>query len=203
MKTKIPLYVLIGLIFLVISGGTYVSVRGRMTKPEKPPIAANPIPSPVETADWEDQSEFKFSYPKNLKLNPHDEDTENYANLELSKSNHPGSIVLWTKDTRASDIKEWLIKEKIANVIETELDGYPAVKVLSQGESKKLTVSAIRSGYLYQIEANLTDEKYWQPVFDSVLASYKFLDTEKTQIVPKDSGGGQTEIIYEAEEVIE
>lgn len=139
------------------------------------PIAeATPTPIPEEMSTWTDPAEFSFQYPKSLVLNPHNEDEDNYAHVELTSSLHPGNLIVWVKDTTADTIENWVGMGKIKNAIDSDLAGVPSKKVLTSGDSSKLTISAIQNGYLYQIEANLTDSDYWNKTLNSVISSFKF-----------------------------
>ncbi len=61
---------------------------------------------------WNDPAGFTFRYPDGLNLNKHDEDNQNYAHLEFTSKSHPGSLVIWAKDTSAADAASWFKSEK-------------------------------------------------------------------------------------------
>src|SRR5574340_1306294 len=69
------------------------------------PEADNPVaaPTPEEFLTWEDQSGFSFRYPKSITIDKHAEDEVNYAHIELTDKNNPGTIIIWAKDTSADD----------------------------------------------------------------------------------------------------
>ncbi|MBI3379478.1 hypothetical protein HY029_01845 [Candidatus Gottesmanbacteria bacterium] len=175
------------------------------------PVSTNqPTPTIVveEMSIWIDPAEFSFQYPKSLVLNPHNEDQENYAHVELTSPTHAGNIIVWVKDTTADTIENWVGMGKIKNAIDSDLSGVPSKKVLSTGDNSKLTISAIQSGYLYQIEANLDDRDFWNKALDSVVSSFKFVSSPSGSMKQKstdtssdtgsvDSGGstGDEEII--------
>ena len=54
------------------------------------------------------------------------------------------------------------------------MGGEEAKKVLSGENQQVLTLTAIRNGYLYQIETQLTDREFWLKIFDTVVNSYTF-----------------------------
>ncbi|OIO15728.1 hypothetical protein COV53_06300 [Candidatus Gottesmanbacteria bacterium CG11_big_fil_rev_8_21_14_0_20_37_11] len=161
----------------------------------------------VEMNTWVDQSEFKVNYPKNLKINPHDEDKENYAHLEFTSEDHPGNIIIWVKDTQFLDLNDWMIKMKIDKAIDSNLGGIPSKKTISSMGSQKLTNTVIRNGYLYQIETNLKDAPYWQDVYNKIAASFEFVspETQTSQKNPQSdsSSGGNEDFVADEEETIE
>src|SRR3990167_11111285 len=98
-KGKIILLTFLIIIVLGLAGGGIYYKYQSATKIAIPVDNTQPTPIPEEElATWTDQSEFSFQYPKSLKLNPHDEDTENYAHVELTSSTYPGNLIIWVKD---------------------------------------------------------------------------------------------------------
>lgn len=171
---------------------------------------AIPTPAAVEDlATWTDQSGFSFQYPKSLSFNPHDEDTENYAHLELTSATYSGSLIVWAKDTTAGDIDEWVDQEDAKDFIDTSLGGEKAKKILTSKDTQKISTSTIYNGYLYQIEADLVDSDYWNKIYNTISSSFRFISTEdrvNEKNIPQqvetsqDSSQGDT---TEGEEVIE
>lgn len=139
---------------------------------------ATPTPYQEELTTWFDQSDFSFQYPKTLKLNPHNEDQQNYANIELTSSTHSGSLIVWAKDTNVSDIDDWGKQVKFATSIDTTLGGEPAKKIITSDAHKKLITTVVRDGYLYQIEVNPTEAEFWNKIYDIVAKSFKFTSAE-------------------------
>lgn len=158
------------------------------------PVAKSTPPSVLEEiSTWDDPAEFSFQYPKSLSLNPHNEDQVNYAHVELTSVTHLGSLIVWVKDTTADTIDNWVSKEKIKNSIDSNLDGLPAKKVFTTGDVNKVTISAVRNGYLYQIEVNPTDSDFWNKILEKVTSSFKFTSSEKVteQKQTPDASNGQ------------
>jgi len=155
------------------------SRSGVLTSP-----VSDTIPTPTaaeELATWTDPAQFSFQYPKSLALNPHDEDQENYAHVELTSAIHAGNLIVWAKDTTAQTIDDWVSQQKIKNAIDSNLDNVPAKKVLTAGDVNKLIVSTIQGGYLYQIEVNLADNVFWNKILDTVVSTFKFTPAEGTK----------------------
>lgn len=131
-------------------------------------------PSP-ELISWIDQADFRFDYPKDVTVNSHEEDKQNYAHVELSSSNHPGGVIVWVKDVVNNDIEKYLQKENVGNLIETTLGEEEAKKGISQTDTTKITIALIHDGYLYQVDGNLQDNSYWKGIFDQVISSFQFI----------------------------
>ncbi len=163
---------------LLTGGGVYGYLKLFSKKFISPvsDILPTPLLESQEMATWVDQSEFSFQYPKNLKLNPHDEDEENYAHIELSSATNAGNLVIWVKDTEASDIDEWVKQIKAKNAIDSTLGGEMAKKILITNGTQKITVATIRNGYLYQIDVELTDAAFWNKIYETVVSSFKFVE---------------------------
>ena len=200
---------IIGIISIVIIAGLsagiyykYYSLQNNIS----PLSNSQPTPVAEELVTWTDPSEFSIQYPKSMEVNPHDEDKINYAHVELTTSAHPGSLIVWTKDTKASDLESWVKMEKIEQAIDSTLGGLEAKKVLiNESNRRQVILTTIRDGYLYQIEVNLEEQDYWNKIFDTVATSFKFITpTDKTEI---DSGVPATqetnEEVYDEEEIVE
>lgn len=213
-KRKITLISLgIIVILLVLISGVYFRYKFA-AKVVSPLTEIQPTSTPAEeSATWDDQAEFSFQYPKSLSLNPHPEDQENYAHVELTSATHSGSLVVWTKDTTAENIDDWAKQTKTQNAIDSTLGGEPAKKISTNEENKKLTTTVIRNGYLYQIEvilADLPDRQagfdFWNKVYETVSSSFKFTSSQDKQRediqneVEQEIGG---EEVIEEEEIIE
>lgn len=200
----ISLGIIVTLLILIL--GVYFRYKFA-AKVVSPLTEIQPTSTPTkELATWDDQAEFSFQYPKSLSLNPHPEDKENYAHVELTSATHSGSLVVWTKDTTAENIDDWAKQTKTQNAIDSTLGGEPAKKILINNELRKLTTSVVHNGYLYQIEVNLADFDFWNKVYETVSSSFKFTSSQDKQggdiqnEVEQETGG---EEVIEEEEIIE
>lgn len=173
-KKKLIIAILIGTVVL-ISLILFVYIRYQDYQKRMIPVSqAVPTPEVAEDlASWTDQSGFTFQYPKSLTFNPHDEDTENYAHLELTSATYSGSLTVWTKDTNAADAEDYAKKSKNPGFIDSTLGGIPAKKLLQNDTEKKIITTTVKDGYLYQIEADLKDN-FWNKTFEKVSSSFKF-----------------------------
>ena len=190
MNNKILIFALIALV-LISAGGFYF---GKVLQTKKEIALEIQLPSatptPVEMNSWKDQSEFEFKYPKNLSLNSHPEDNENYAHLELTQSSVPGSVMLWAKDTKFTTIDDYIKGNKITNSIQSTLGGLPAVKLIDPTDNNKFSLITIRNGYLYQIDINSAGIKSWNEAFNLIADSYQF--TKDTNPAPQNTVSDDT-----------
>lgn len=205
MTKKIIIFILL-FIFIIggLIGGFYF--RNRIAS-QTVPFGSNILPTPTiaeELTTWKDQSGFSFQYPKSLKLDPHEEDQENYAHLELTSATFSGSLIVWAKDTTAEDIEGWIKQKKIENAFDSNLGGEKAKKILTSDNVNKANISTIYEDYLYQIEANLSDD-YWNKVYETVSSSFHFIseDNQNKVQAPQEQSpaDGEGEIIEE--EIVE
>lgn len=192
----------IGLIILTV--GVVVVVRLKKQSILSP-LGETPTQE-AQLPSWEDPAGFKFSYPDGIKINPHEEDTVNYAHLELTSTGHSGGILIWMKDTNYKDLEDWTKKDPSASsgqVFDSELGGKPAKKV-AYVSPKKLVVATIDVDVLVLVEVSLDEEGYWQGVSDQILSSFEFipLEGEPTSAAPG-SGQGGGGVIEEEEEIVE
>lgn len=205
MEKKLILLIIGIVVFLLSFSGIFLWYRSQQ-KGGAPITEIQPsITAGVELATWVDPSEFSFQYPKNLTINPHEEDQKNYAHVELTSQDHPGSLIVWAKDTTASTINQWVTQTKVKGALDTTLGEEPAKKTLQEDPSKVM-VSSIRNGYLYQIEVNPEDALFWNKVFDTVFSSWKWVvptsgekKEQSTKQAPveqsEDTGSGDEEVI--------
>lgn len=192
---------------VVIGGGYYFwQAKTKVVSPVSQQTSVSATPIQEELTTWEDPSEFSFSYPKGLKLNPHDEDKINYAHIELTSDTSPGRIILWAKDANETSIDDWAKKNDAEGALDTTLGNEKAKKVLMTDQGQKIITSTLHNGYLYQAEGEMGDD-YWKKVYGDVLASYKFItaksakNTESAEVSLTSSDDSQTS--YDEEETIQ
>ena len=198
------LVIAISVLIVLSAAGFFVGrfLNSKTVKTAK--VEVTPTLVPEEPATWEDQSQFSFQYPKNLKLDPHPEDNENYAHVELTDQTHPGSVILWTKDTKYQDVDSYIKGNKITNHMESTLGGSPAVKILNDSDKNNYSIVTIHEGYLYEISVDTKGEKSWDGIFNLIVDSYRF--TGEIQAPAADNSNqapAASEEIYSEEEVIE
>ncbi len=192
-----------GSVYLLHNKSTGISSQGGTESHISP--TATPIP--VELATWKDDAGFSFQYPKDLTVNKHEEDQDNYAHVELIHKDHPGGIIVWVKDLPAGvTTLDSLVKKNYTNAmaLDTKLGGEPAKKILMTTPTRILTVSAINDSLLFSVEGTMNDEAYWQNVHDTVTGSFTFLSDAPAQAVGAASNvpaGGENDV--DEEEVVQ
>jgi hypothetical protein len=169
-----------------------------------------PIGEQTEEAEalaWEDQAGFSFLYPEEIEIDPHEEDTENYAHLELTSVEHPGRILIWVKETGYQDVDSWVDEEASSGgqILDTQL-GEESAKKIAYSDPEKLVVAAIDVDALVLLEMEPKEEEFWPEIFNQILESFAFIPIEGEEVAePADDGGvpAGSGVIWEAEEVIE
>lgn len=161
----------------------------------------------VEFVEWRDPAGFAFEYPTDVVINKHDEDTVNYAHLELTHDSHPGSIFIWAKDTTAADATAWIKTDKeykTLSAIDTTLGGVAAKKVLVASVPSKTVTGTVSDAILFTVEGTFDDKEYWEPLYDQIVSSFAFIPLDS--IGANESGGAAApveESSVDEEEVIQ
>lgn len=202
MKKKLVLIIVGGFLLGLVGAGAYLYYsknNGATTPPTGTDVT--PMPTP-KLLMWDDPAGFTMQYPEGLILNKHDEDTVNYAHVELTDSAHSGNVIIWVKDIPrgVTDTASWGKKASApasAISFDTSLAGQSAQKILVSSPEKIVSVGVIYDGVLWYIEAKLTDEPYWQSVYDAVTNSFAF------KPLPTQSGGGESMDAVDEEEILE
>lgn len=197
------LWIVIGVLVVVgvVAGGVFVFSK-RSTKVISPGevILATPTPA-VGMTTWDDPAGFSFQYPKDLSVNNHEEDNDNYAHVELTSKEHPGNIIVWVSDLPkgVTTVDSWVKKlYSTATAIDTTLGGEPAKKILIASPSAKLIVGTISDGLLFKVEGIYTDKQFWQPIEDTIVKSFTFIvDT------PSAASGQSSADAVDEEEVVQ
>lgn len=209
MKRPIVLIIVAGLLLGLIGAGVYLYVS-RDTSASLVSPAGEPTPTQAPTlAAWDDPAGFTMQYPEGVTVNKHDEDKINYAHVELTDSVHPGGLIVWVTDIPkgVTDTVSWGKKAATpssAISFDTTLGDQAAQKILINDASKKVMVGAVWDGVLWYIEANLTDEAYWQSVFDTVTNSFAFKPLPDTAAsAGAGAGSAASEQVFDEEEVLE
>lgn len=195
---------------LLIIGGILFSIQQRILLQKKADITSdesiNTTPAPKEELlKWEDPAGFSFQYPKSLTIDKHDEDTQNYAHVEMTNPDHKGRIIVWGKDTTAATIDAWLKGEKSlkdAVSVDTTLGGNEAKKVMVKEPVAKLITATLDEDIVVYVETDLGDEEYWQGVNDTIVQSFTF-QTSSADEAAEGTAGDEPAIEADEEESIE
>ena len=191
-------YIIIAAIVFALGGVGFVYFFQKKSTVITPGESVAPTQTPaIELTTWTDEAGFSFQYPKDLSVNKHEEDPDNYAHVELTSKDHLGSIIVWVSDLPpgVTTLDSWIKKKYSgATVIDTTLGGEPAKKILISTPSAKLIVGAVSDGLLFYVEGTLTDKPYWQTVEDAIVKSFAFTPDPS-------ASSGQAESVDEEEVV--
>jgi hypothetical protein len=170
-------------------------------------VALNTIAvKPKEDILWDDPAGFTFKYSPQLTVNKHDEDEINYAHVELTNTGNPGNIIVWAKDTTASDVKAWVKTEKTyqnANIIDTTLGGQPAKKVVLSTSPKKIITGVIYDELLFIVEGTVGDNTDWNNEYQKITDNFQFKPTESSTANEGGNASSDVDIGADEEETLE
>ncbi|MBU0618737.1 hypothetical protein KKD62_00715 [Patescibacteria group bacterium] len=184
MIQKYKKFLLAGCLILLAAGIGYL-----VFKPEKnqliKPIGQQEKTAPkkftFELIDWEDPAGFAFSYPQQLKLDPHEEDKINYSHLELSSDQYPGRIIIMVNDAKYPTIEDWLANEPTVqngNALDTQVAEVTA-KRIALPEGQEITAFIDLDQVIYLIQKEAADEiEFWGAVYKAILDSFKLTPLE-------------------------
>lgn len=192
---------LIVVFILSAAGGVYYW-QTASKKTNAPEVITTPAPQPEELAEWKDQAGFSFQYPKSLKRDIHEEDNKNYAHIEFTHPDYPGTVIIWAKDTTAADSAAWVKKEKSlagGTVLDTTLGELDAKKILLSDPKKKVITAVVDDAIVFYIEGEFQDSEFWTKTYDTITSSFAFTPLESAQ---SQSDGGD-EMAVDEEEVLE
>lgn len=199
---KFGLPILVGLMIGGIVSGGYIWLKSRSGSPDVPKeqtVASTPTPAQLLT--WNDPNGFIFQYPEGLSIDKHDEDKENYAHIEFIHPNHPGKIIIWGKDIPANvtDVTSWVKGDTRfvgASILDTEMGGQPAKKIITAGTSNILVVGAVYDNIVWSVEATLGEPEFWTRVLTSITNSFTFV-TSKSDVTATDNAPVDEEEVVE------
>jgi len=190
---------------ILIGGLGYLFFKGRNSSEVTSPIGQSQVEQPTISPKlliWNDQAGFTFQYPEGLQIDKHDEDKENYAHIDFTKSGETGGILVMASDTKYKNVDEWVKLDKALTgglVVDTTLGGKPAKKI-SFSDSGKVIIGAVDMQILFTFQM-IDTGVYWKPVFDKIISTYEFVyPTSIPSAGGSSAGSGE---IIEEEEIIE
>ncbi len=207
---KLPKWLIISALIIGVGagggGGYFLWQRSQASA--EPEITTQPTPLAPELSTWNDPVGFTFQYPKDISVDPNEDDNTNYAHVELTHKDHPGKLIVWVKDTTAADAAAWVKTEKqfkAANVMDTTVGGQPGKKVLI-ADPALLVSGMVADELLFMIETTPTDAAYWNEVHETVSSTFAFTPVAGGEKQAAGASGGDTSGYEEAvdeEETIE
>ena len=200
-KFRFIIFVII--LITALAGGAYTLQQRRVLKVISPEATVTTTPPVGELLTWEDPAGFMFQYPKEAQVNKHDEDSQNYAHIELTQKDNPGTIIVWAKDTNAVDSASWVKAEKSLSggtVFDTSLAGISGKKVLLTTPKKTVVSGIVDEGVVFYVEGVFDSSEYWTKAYDAITSSFSFSSAK--QNAPPQAGAAAEDAVDE-EEIIE
>jgi len=140
--------------------------------------------------EYSDDAGFSFQYPLDVQVGKIEiKDNITYSNLELTSNQAKGKILIKIADTQLKYIDGWFAKDGLKGDIKEIKIGEILGGQLQKGD--KISAAAINQDILFTIEVDAKDQKYWQSVYGTILASFNFVSREEntsTGEFPDDSG---------------
>lgn len=204
---KFGVPILVGLLFGGIASGSYLWWVRHQSVPSQQVVL--PTPTPAQLLIWNDPNGFTFQYPEGLSINKHDEDRENYAHIEFTHPDHPGSLIVWGKDLArgVTDPASWVKNEKRftgASVLDTELGGQKAAKIMIEGITRMLVVGTVYDSIVWSVEATLEDTEFWTGVHAAITDSFTFVPVKEAgSAATSESASVVDDVAVDEEEVVE
>jgi hypothetical protein len=195
---------------LILVGGGLFLIFNPFNKPSSliSPMGADNQEKEVALKVWEDPAGFNFSYFEGIEIDNHEEDEENYAHLELTSQDYPGSILVWVKDKTEKNLDDWVTnQEGSPQVLDSELGGQPAKKMAFLSPKKMMTV-AFDQEVVIIVEV-FPENEWWDKAYQQVIESFELVPLEKEDKAKVNApgawegSGGDSGIIDEGEEIVE
>lgn len=209
-RKKILVGVLIGLIVVGLTMGGWVFLKGEQGEFISPLSQVSQEEEEPQLLLWDDEAGFTFEYPQGLYIDPHPEDMENYAHLEITSPKKSGRILILVNDASTETIEEWVKADKeatSASIIDTSLAGAAAKKLLFKDPKTVLTAAIDPYGGLFLLRLEPGEGDFWQNIYQQILKSFAFkpLSEEEKALLEEGEERGEASggVIYEEEEVIE
>ena len=215
MDKKIQILI-VSLLVLVLCGGigiAYWFARTGSTAEMLVESISSPTPTPFSLQTWEDPAGFIIDHPDDVLIQTHEQDDDiNYAHLEFTHQDHPGSLIVWVKDlpidpagNTVLTLEEWkrLSPYTEANSIDTTLGGEEAIKIQTQSPEQKLLTVTIYDDLLFLVDTTPIDTSYWTAIHETVSDSFVLVPLE---ILEAQGGGGGAPVYTEyvdEEEILE
>lgn len=173
-------------VVLAVAGGFvwYKKVYKNMSS-LKNPMVAQITSQQIKTKVWTDPMGFKFDYPYDMTVNPHNEDKDNYAHVELAATGSAGSIIVWAKDTNYSTLDDWVKGDKTVaggSALDTTWGGQTAKKVAIAGDNPRVETGVLYDGLLWILDGIPDKDNKFTRAYDDILTNFKFYSIGGTTV---------------------
>jgi hypothetical protein len=203
MKKQWLIVVVLGITFSgVIAAVIFFWPKGHKTESISQNATAEPSASPtVKLVTWDDPAGFTFEYPEGIDINKHDENTTDYAQVEMTSKDHPGTVTVWAKDipfvrgSAITTVSDWVSSEaafKDANQIDTVLGDQNAKKILLTSTTPKTIVGTLFDGLLWYVEGSYENSDYWKDAYGKVTKSFTFKPTNSPKTAVNSTSSGDS-----------
>lgn len=197
------------LVVISIAAGLFFFTRLGSQKENVSPIPdkENRSIQPSESLlEYADESGFSFSYPDNISLARQEvDDNAVYAQLALTSPDASGSILIRVADSTDASLASWMSDNKklmpfLAAQKDVTLAGMKALQIKT---NDSVITAALDQGVLFTIEVfPKKNEAYWLPSYAAIVESFAFASPPSTSASGQ-GAGGDGEVIFESEEIIE
>lgn len=205
-KTTIAVIGLVSVLLIAGGAGGYLFINSRnQSESETDTASDNPLNNLVtqiknEEKTYQDESGFSFKYTSDFSVKDDTpEDGDYYTFLTISKGSEKGTISI--ADTKHKTVQKW-VDSGTDIPSDAKLNGAVSLGGISASQytaAEKLYTAAVDQGVLYVIQTPKTD--LWEKLQEKVISSFSFgLAKTKTN---QSASGSNSDIIYEAEEVVE
>lgn len=163
------------------------------------------------TKTWEDEAGFRFDYPEGVEIDKNEEDDENYAHVELTHPDHPGTVIVWVSDPPllrnkpVVTVTEWVesqAKFAGANTLDSTLGGEPAKKIIVT-TPPSLYIGAVYDGLVFYIEGMYDQSDFWSEAQQTIADSFVFVPLDGSGHADSVSAADPYTEVVDEEEVIQ
>ena len=204
MSKQKRVYLVFLIVFAIVIVALLFGKRNSTKESKDPKLETIDVAATKKIALFEDEAGFSFEYYKDLTVTDitPDDDTH-YSLLSIANKDDQELIQIKLTDTKYKKLANWLKNREKESSATANLTGATALDIISANNYRtdnKLFTAAIDQGVLYLIET--TDkEAETEELYKLITNSVKLALPGPTTSTP--GGGGGSNIIYEAEEVIE
>lgn len=128
--------------------------------------------------EYSDDAGFSFQYPDDVEVSKIEiKDSVIYSSLELTSNRAKGKILIKIADTKLESVDDWLTEKSVkGNIKEIRIGEISGGQLQTDN---KILAAAINQNILFAIEVDIQDQKYWQSVYDTIVASFNFVFQEE------------------------
>ena len=179
---------------LLISGVVFVLVTQRPKNPVSDGLIypTKTVSSEPQIKTYFNDSGFSFKYPESFLLTEKKiTDQSIYAWVELTDPQKKGVVSIKLESSDLAKIDDWVGAGKMKKIKIADLEGREFI------DGQKITSIALDQG---GVLISITTDSLL-PAYQQIVSSFIFI--QPTQTTTNTSGGGEGDIVFEGEEVVE